>query len=71
MLTMARQPIADSSAASASDRTTIRAGAITPRSCRSSAKAPQRGQFVPDRIFAEHTDLIGDFVGIRLSIAPQ
>jgi hypothetical protein len=28
---------------------------ITPWSCHSSAKLPQRGQFVPDRIFAEHS----------------
>ena len=42
-------------ARSASNRRTIRANAITPPSCRSPAKVPQLGQFVPDPIFAEHS----------------
>ena len=41
-------------ARSASNRRTIRANTIKPRSCHSSPKVPQRGQFVPDPIFAEH-----------------
>ena len=41
-------------ARSASNRRTIRARTITPRSCHSSPTVPQRRQFVPDRIFAEH-----------------
>jgi hypothetical protein len=42
-------------ARSASERRTIRADTITPRSCHSPAKVPKRGQFIPDPIFAEHS----------------
>ena len=42
------------SARSTNNRRTIRASAITPRSCHGSVKVPQRGRFVPDPIFAEH-----------------
>jgi hypothetical protein len=43
-------------ARSASIRRTIRANAITARSCHRSVNVPQRGQTVPDPIFAEHRD---------------
>jgi len=33
----------------------VRKYSITPRSCHSSAKVPQRSQFVPDPILAEHS----------------
>jgi hypothetical protein len=52
-----RRGLSDSAtrpARSASNRRTIRANTITPRSCHGAARVPQRGQFVSDRIFAEY-----------------
>ncbi len=43
-------------ARSASNRRTIQANTITPRSCHRSVKVPLRRQCVPDSIFAEHRD---------------